>query len=123
MSPARTAIHQLLGQGVSVIDISEALYLEAPPGDRSTKDERLCAHDFYATDDVEIDINALASRRGDDGTWIAAWVWVPTETKTVFNLVRPGATGLERVVAFTTFWWTILKQSTKRHTDSNLHCE
>ena len=35
------------------------------------------ARKLYWTDEVEIDDNAKLSK-GDDGTWVAAWVWVST---------------------------------------------
>lgn len=34
------------------------------------------ARAMYANDDLEIDANPATSA-GDDGTWVAAWVWVP----------------------------------------------
>ncbi|MCW1985618.1 UNVERIFIED_ORG: hypothetical protein M2348_001350 [Sphingomonas sp. R1F5B] len=39
---------------------------------------RAAAFDQYATDDIEID-DEPATAEGDDGTWVAAWVWVPSE--------------------------------------------
>jgi hypothetical protein len=37
--------------------------------------EREAAFDQYATDDIEIDDEPAISR-ADDGTWVAAWVWI-----------------------------------------------
>lgn len=34
------------------------------------------ARDLYACDDIQIDDGAALSET-DDGTWVAAWVWVP----------------------------------------------
>ena len=32
----------------------------------------------YANDEVEVDDNAKIIRGADAGTWVAAWLWVPT---------------------------------------------
>ena len=34
------------------------------------------ARERYQTEGIEIDDNAKLSH-GEDGTWVAAWVWVP----------------------------------------------
>lgn len=36
------------------------------------------ARELYGTDEIEIDEGAAASI-GDSGTWVAAWVLVPTD--------------------------------------------
>jgi hypothetical protein len=36
------------------------------------------ARDIYACQDIQIEDNA-ATAEGDDGTWVAAWVFVPKE--------------------------------------------
>lgn len=43
-------------------------------------DEKLIdrARELYANDDLEIDDDAVISA-SDDGCWVQAWVWVPTE--------------------------------------------
>lgn len=35
------------------------------------------ARSKYATDELEIDDQAVGVSEGDDGTWVNAWVWVP----------------------------------------------
>jgi hypothetical protein len=42
---------------------------------------RAMAQDEYGSDDIEVDDNAVVSR-GDEGAFVAAWVWVryPDET-------------------------------------------
>lgn len=47
----------------------------------ATPEEIERARDEYATDDLEIDDDAIASRMdesqgGDNGTWVNAWVWI-----------------------------------------------
>ena len=32
---------------------------------------------LYATDNIEIDDQDVATSMADDGDWVAAWVWVP----------------------------------------------
>lgn len=44
-------------------------------GSYATADERERASQRYASDDVEIDDDARASR-ADDGLWVSAWVWL-----------------------------------------------
>jgi hypothetical protein len=39
---------------------------------------REAAFQEYATDDIEID-DEPATSKGEDGTWVAAWVWIPDE--------------------------------------------
>lgn len=39
---------------------------------------RDAAHEAYGTDEVEIDDEAATSP-ADDGTWVAAWVWMANE--------------------------------------------
>lgn len=36
------------------------------------------ARDLYSCDDIAIDDGAALSET-DEGTWVAAWVWVPRE--------------------------------------------
>lgn len=38
------------------------------------------ARSNYATDDIEIDDDPLLSI-ADEGVWVSAWVWVPTESE------------------------------------------
>jgi hypothetical protein len=38
------------------------------------------ARDEYASDDLEIDDNAVVST-GEDGSWVQAWVWVREEAE------------------------------------------
>lgn len=44
--------------------------------EQSDDDLRQAARAAYGSDDIEIDDNAIVSR-GDDGAFVAAWVWVP----------------------------------------------
>ena len=37
------------------------------------------ARDIYASDDVNIDTETVLSE-GNDGTWVLAWVFVPTDS-------------------------------------------
>lgn len=37
---------------------------------------REAANDKYGADDIEID-DQPGTSRADDGTWVAAWVWIP----------------------------------------------
>lgn len=46
------------------------------PDNVATPEEIQRARRQYGSDDIEIDDNAAASR-GDDGFWVAAWVWLP----------------------------------------------
>ena len=50
---------------------------DEPPAAEEVSDGTLrdMARDKYACDDLEIDDDAKTSR-GDDGAWVAAWVWV-----------------------------------------------
>jgi len=48
--------------------------------DRATAEEIVRAREEYGGEDIEIDENAAASR-GDDGVWVAAWVWLPTDCR------------------------------------------
>lgn len=43
--------------------------------EQSDDDLRQAARAAYGSDDIEIDDNAIVSR-GDDGAFVAAWVWV-----------------------------------------------
>ncbi len=43
----------------------------------STDDEIQQAREIHATDEVEIDDGAFASRAEGEGMWVSAWVWVP----------------------------------------------
>lgn len=45
----------------------------------ATKREIETARNYYQTDDVEIDDNALISPNDEGGRWVAAWVWVSDE--------------------------------------------
>lgn len=48
--------------------------------DEPTRTELIqTARDMYQNDDVEIDDNAKLSRNDEDGSWVAAWVWVRYE--------------------------------------------
>lgn len=52
---------------------------------KATPAEIQCARDNYANDDCEIDDDAQASRMdesrgGDNGVWVAAWVWIQPES-------------------------------------------
>lgn len=49
------------------------------PGAMATPEEIERAREEYATDDISIDAGAKASR-ADEGVWVAAWVWLPSET-------------------------------------------
>ena len=43
------------------------------------KDYIEAARKRYVNDEVEVDDNAKISQGGDGtGTWVAAWLWVPT---------------------------------------------
>lgn len=46
--------------------------------EQSDDDLRQAARAAYGSDDIEIDDNAIVSR-GDDGAFVAAWVWVRFE--------------------------------------------
>jgi hypothetical protein len=47
---------------------------------KATKKQIEMARDFYQTNEVEIDDNALQSRADlDCGQWVSAWVWVSDE--------------------------------------------
>ncbi len=51
----------------------------------ATQAEIQTARDNYANDDCEIDDDAMASRMdeskgGDNGVWVAAWVWIQPES-------------------------------------------
>ncbi len=56
--------------------------LEAVNDAASTQLERSDARSIHASDEIEIDSDALASR-ADDGTWVGAWVWVPRDDEPV----------------------------------------
>lgn len=43
--------------------------------EQTDDDLRRAARATYGSDDIEIDDNAIVSR-GDDGAFVAAWVWV-----------------------------------------------
>lgn len=42
---------------------------------KATPEEIAAARDAYATDELEIDDDAMTSR-GDNGHWVQAWVWM-----------------------------------------------
>lgn len=46
----------------------------------ATDDEIRQAREFYASDEIEIDDNAQASR-SDEGVWVAAWVWLSADDR------------------------------------------
>lgn len=50
------------------------------PDNLATPAEIAEAREMYGSDEINIDEGARASR-ADDGTWVAAWVWVPYQTE------------------------------------------
>ncbi len=74
----RGIIRGLIAEGVTPSRINEAVFLEMDDDWRSTEEERERARSEYCaliSDNIEVDDEALAGR-GEDGVWIAAWVWL-----------------------------------------------
>jgi hypothetical protein len=65
-------------KGMAKKNIREAYRAICTP---ATEGQIQAARLFYETDDVEVDMDALASHVGDEegvmGVWVQAWVWVP----------------------------------------------
>ena len=74
----RDIIRGMMAEGATPADIAKAVYDETDDDSRSTEGERERARSEYcapSSDTIEVDDDALASR-GEDGVWIAAWVWL-----------------------------------------------
>jgi hypothetical protein len=71
-------LRELSEKGVKPVEVYDAIG-RVWPDDRATPDQIEQARTAYGNDDVEIDDNALTSRNGDSGVWVAAWVYLYNE--------------------------------------------
>lgn len=55
------------------------MFAEANPETATTDKEREAATNKYCNDEINVDEEALASRDGEGGLWVQAWVWVSAE--------------------------------------------
>ncbi len=65
--------------GAAPPTVEDQLVTDIPAESFATPHEIAEARRMHATDQVEIDDGAQASR-GDDGLWVAAWVWIQMPT-------------------------------------------
>jgi hypothetical protein len=71
----KSVIATLFAEGVTPEDLYAAIGRLSDSTNCATPAEIAEAREKYRTDECEIDDEAWASR-GDDGVWVAAWVWL-----------------------------------------------